>query len=242
MVGSRGRASCLPRDGSHFQAAADENDCARNCAHGGLETAQTSPLERQGDKKLPRNHAELRGSLIAWAGLTVQCANQAAPRARLGNQLLGASKCTTGPRAVPENMPVSHHAFRSPLAKKTLSVNSDSPRASGPSDQAARVAVCRRSPRRDIGARDMPASRKRASGVHVSLPHAGQVRAPISKHSSQSRQKATRVSGICNCGQGFPISRLIESSFCAYAPPGRRRCNGRAKLPYGFRSVGREAR
>src|SRR5262249_46468531 len=43
----------------------------------------------------------------ATSGLTVQCANQAAPRARFRNQLLSERDFTITPRDVPGNVPAS---------------------------------------------------------------------------------------------------------------------------------------
>ena len=61
------------------------------------------------------------------------------------------------------------------------------------------------------GSERIPTSRKRASATHVSLPQAGHVLTPSSKHSSQSRHSATRRSGKCRCRRSVGASLLTAA-------------------------------
>ena len=57
--------------------------------------------------QLSKKMAGSTGLEPATSGLTVQCANQAAPRARFRNQLLSERDFTITPRNVPGNVPAS---------------------------------------------------------------------------------------------------------------------------------------
>ena len=59
---------------------------------------------------------------------------------------------------------------------------------------------------------DAPCARKSESDVHVPLPQAGHRSEPISKHPSQSRQRASRRSGRCKCGARDRNPLIIDVS------------------------------
>ena len=59
---------------------------------------------------------------------------------------------------------------------------------------------------------DAPCARKSESDVHVPLPQAGHRSEPISKHPSQSRQRASRRSGRCKCGARDRTPLIIDVS------------------------------